>query len=63
MSSFTNTFSNLGYMIGDIVHGTDDNAATVRNIIKNSDKDDEFINQYFKGYKNADDIKAYKQNL
>lgn len=63
LSSFTNTFSNLGYMIGDIVHGTDDNAATVRNIIKNSEKNDEFINQYFKGYKNADDIKAYKQNL
>ena len=62
-SFLTNTFSNFGYSIGDMLHLTSDKAATVRNIIKDTDKDDTFINQYFKGYRNADNIDEYKSNV
>lgn len=62
-SFLTNTFSNLGYSIGDVLHLTSDKAATVRNIIKNTDKNDAFINQYFKGYKSANNIDEYKNNV
>lgn len=62
-SFLTNTFSNLGYSIGDVLHLTSDKAATVRNIIKNTDKNDAFINQYFKGYKSANNIDEYKNNI
>ena len=62
-SFLTNTFSNFGYSIGDMLHLTSDKAATVRNIIKDTDKDDAFINQYFKGYRNADNIDEYKNNV
>lgn len=62
-SFLTNTFSNFGYSIGDTLHLTSDKAATVRNIIKNTDKDDAFINQYFKGYKSANNIDEYKNNV
>lgn len=62
-SFLTNTFSNFGYSIGDMLHLTSDKAATVRNIIKDTDKDDAFINQYFKGYRNADNIDEYKSNV
>lgn len=62
-SFLTNTFSNFGYSIGDMLHLTSDKAATVRNIIKNTDKDDAFINQYFKGYKSANNIDEYKNNV
>lgn len=62
-SFLTNTFSNFGYSIGDVLHLTSDKAATVRNIIKNTDKNDAFINQYFKGYKSANNIDEYKNNI
>lgn len=62
-SFLTNTFSNLGYSIGDVLHLTSDKAATVRNIIKNTDKNDTFINQYFKGYKSVNNIDEYKNNV
>jgi len=63
LSAGSNLFSNLGYTIGDTLHLTDDNAATARNIIRNSDKDNQFINQFFRSYENASDKEGYKKQI
>lgn len=63
LSAGSNMFSNLGYTIGDMLRLTDDNAATARNVIRNSDKDNQFINQFFRSYENASDKEGYKKQI
>lgn len=63
LSAGSNLFSNLGYTIGDVLHLTDDNAATARNVIRNSDKNNQFINQFFHSYENASDKEGYKKQI
>lgn len=60
LSSATNMFSNAAYSIGDLVQGTEDGNARVRNAVRNSRQDNQYINSMFKS---ALDVIGDKQKL